>query len=117
MRAYSVADTSLLPDGLDGNRRNHEVSRIHVGVASGDGTKSEEVAVAEMLGHPIEPPPGESHVGSGKPDKELLWRRSLAVVVIGPESVVEHLALDSIPGREHGRTKMNQRTTNRYGME
>ncbi len=83
---------SLLPDRLNGDVCNNQVSRIDVGVASGDGAKGEEVAIAEMLGHPIEPPPGEGHIRSGKRDAELLRRRIVALVVIGPEAVVEELA-------------------------
>jgi hypothetical protein len=36
--------------------------------------------------------PGEGHIRSGKCDRELLRRRIVALVVIGPESVVEELA-------------------------
>lgn len=45
-----------------------------------------------MLGHPIEPPAGEGHVGGGKGDAELLRRSPLPFIVVGPELVVEELA-------------------------
>jgi hypothetical protein len=90
--AFDIWYWSLLPDGHDGDIGNEDEGGVHVTVARRARANSEEVALAEMFGDAIQSPTGEGHVSGGEGDRQLLWWCILAVVVIGPEAVVEELA-------------------------
>ena len=78
---------SILGQRLDGNVSDGTLGFVEVGVASGESADGEEV-----IGDAVQAPAGESDVGGGECDRELLRRRIVAFLVIGPEVVVEELA-------------------------